>query len=108
MASISTAELKINQPVEVAAPDATLTITIDRRNPLPIGTHVFQLQVVDDSGNKSNLDQRPVVILDSQAPTAVLRAPKSVAYGQEIVLSGEESSDAGGGKIVKYIFTLLQ
>src|SRR5262245_19128657 len=53
MPKISSSELKVNAPIEAAAPDATLIIAIDPANPMKVGTYTFQLVVTDDSGNPS-------------------------------------------------------
>jgi hypothetical protein len=95
----------VNEPIEGAAPDATLIITIDR--PLPLGTYLFQLEVEDDSRQRSQPVQARLIIVDSQAPSAVISAPRTVPFGTEFTLSGAESRDFGGGTIARYIWTLL-
>jgi hypothetical protein len=37
----------------------------------------------------------------------VLRAPERIGFGQSFGMTGEESVDVGGGRIVRYIFTYL-
>lgn len=107
MPEINSAELQINEPIEAAAPDATLTITISPNQPLPVGTHVFQLEVIDDSGNRSQPTQFRLTILDDQAPTAVITGPERVPFNREFSLSGERSRDLGGGTIARYVWTLV-
>jgi len=63
--------------------------------------------VVDNSGNVSKPDQVEVIVADMDAPTAVLRAPKTTAFGKSFTLDGSASFDAGGGKVVKWVWTYL-
>ena len=99
------AEFKPNVPVPSNGP--VIEVTVPASNPLPVGRHTFRLEVEDDSGNKSKPDEVVVIVADQGAPTAVLAAPKTVASGQSFNLSGEKSFDVGGGKIVKWTFTLV-
>lgn len=108
MPSIPSSQLQVNQPIEAAAPDATLIITIDRERPLQVGAYTFQLEVMDDSGNRSQPVQTRLFVVDSEAPSAIISAPRDVPFGSEFTLSGAESRDVGGGTIVRYIWTLLQ
>lgn len=85
-----------------------MTVANNPVSPLKPGAHTFQLEVVDDSGNRSRPAQVRVVIVDNQAPTAIVTAPVTVPFGQDFTLSGASSVDAGGGKIVRYIWTLIQ
>lgn len=106
MPTIQASSLRVNTPIEAAAPDATLVITMDR--PMPIGAYTFQLEVLDDSNNRSAPVQVRITIVDNQAPSAVISAPRTVAFNTEFTLSGAESRDIGGGTIARYIWTLLQ
>ena len=94
-------EFATNVPIETAEPRIEVT------NALKPGRHRFRLVVVDDSGNESQPDLVDIIVLDRGAPTAVLDAPREVPFGQRFNLSGERSTDAGGGAIVRYIWTLL-
>jgi len=107
MPKISANDLKVNEPIEAPAPDATLILVVDPTKPLKVGAYTFQLEVVDDSGNRSKAVQARVVIVDSQAPTAIISAPRTVPFGTDFTLSGAESSDVGGGTIARYVWTLL-
>ena len=100
------AEFKPNVPVPSTNP--VVEVTIPASNPLRVGRHVFRLEVEDDSGNRSKPDTVVVIVADQEAPTAVLVAPRSVPFGQSFNLSGEKSFDAGGGKVVNWIFTLVE
>lgn len=108
MPTISSTDLQVNVPIDVAAPDATLVITVDPNKPLPVGSYTFQLQVVDDSRNPSEPVQVRLIVIDSTAPSAIISAPRSVPFGQNFTLSGAESRDFGGGTIARYIWTLIQ
>jgi hypothetical protein len=100
------AEFKPNVPVTTNNP--VIEVTVPAASPLPVGRHTFRLEVEDDSGNRSKPDEVVVIVADQAAPAAVLAAPKTVPFGQSFNLSGERSIDAGGGKVVKWTFTLVQ
>ena len=85
----------------------TIEVTLSPDKPLSVGRHSFRLVVVDDSGNVSKADQVIVIVADGEAPTAVLGAPSTVAFGKSFTLDGSKSFDVGGGKVVKYVWTLL-
>jgi hypothetical protein len=108
MPKVSSDNLKVNEPIEAAAPDATLIITINATSPLKVGSYTFQLEVVDDSGNRSQPAQARLFIVDSEAPSAIISAPRTVPFASDFTLSGVESSDVGGGTIARYIWTLIQ
>ena len=82
---------------------------------LKVGGHTFQLLVEDDSGNVSNPAKVVLIVMDTQAPTAVLTLTDSagqalannrIAYGEEFVLNAKKSVDVGGGRIVSYTWSL--
>jgi hypothetical protein len=101
------ADLQVNQPVEGTAPDATLIIEVDPAKPVRVGTYVFQLRVTDDSGNVSSPTEARLIVVDEGKPIAIIDAPIRVPFGKGFTLSGERSSDVGGGKIVKFTWTLI-
>ena len=83
---------------------------------LPLGEHRFELTVVDNSGNASEPVTLSVFIIDTEKPTAILtlldanRKPvlgNKIPHGSSFILSGQSSSDAGGGAIVKYIWKMV-
>lgn len=96
----------IGTPVETTTP--SIEVTVDTQAPLPIGKHRFQLVVTDDSGNQSVPDVVEVVVRDTTNPTAVVRAPSQVEFGRSFVLDGRGSSDVPPGKLVKFIWTMLE
>ncbi|OLE51722.1 MAG: hypothetical protein AUG51_21630 [Acidobacteria bacterium 13_1_20CM_3_53_8] len=101
------AEFKPNTPITSDNP--IIEVTITAANQLSVGRHTFRLDVEDDSGNRSlKPDELVVIVADKEAPTAVLMAPQSVPFGKSFILSGEKSFDAGGGSVVKWIFTLVE
>ena len=67
---------------------------------------MFQLEVVDDSGNVSAPDQIVVIVADRERPTAVLAGPQIVDLGKSFQISGERSFDIGGS-IKSFRFTYL-
>jgi len=99
--------LPVNASVEAAAPDTTLVVEIDAAHTLSVGAHTFQLEVVDNSGNRSTPVRARVVVLDNQAPTAIITAPATVPFGATFTLSGAASVDVGGGTIARYIWTRI-
>jgi hypothetical protein len=99
------AEFVINQEVRTETP--TVEVTLSPNAPLALGRHTFRLVVVDDSGNVSIPDDVVVIVADTENPTAVLNAPRSVGLGRSFNLDGSRSFDAGGGRIVTYLWTYL-
>jgi hypothetical protein len=94
--------------------DPTLTI---RGDDLPLGSHVYSLEVVDESGNVSDPVLATIVVVDSGPPVAVLEAydrsgrplPDGtvVPLGVQFILDGSSSFDAPPGPIVRYVWTLF-
>jgi hypothetical protein len=108
MPKTTSTQLKVNQPLEGTAPDATLVVEVDPAKPLAVGAYTFQLEVVDDSGNKSKAVLVRVTVVDNQAPSAVISAPRTVPFGEAFTLSGADSRDVGSGTIAKYRWMLVQ
>ena len=67
-----------NQPVDTD--QASVEVTVDADNLLPVGVHTFQLVVSDDSGNLSQPALVEIVVRDTQAPTAVIDGPRQVEF----------------------------
>ena len=99
------AEFTVNQDVTTEAP--TVEVTVAPSNPLPLGRQRFRLIVLDDAGNRSAPDEVEVIVADQEAPTAVISAPRIVAFGRSFEMSGARSFDVGGGSIVRYVWTYL-
>jgi len=99
------AEFIVNTDIETDT--STIEVTLSPERPLKLGRHRFRLIVVDDSGNKSVPDEVDVIIADTEAPTAVLAAPSTVSFGTSFTLDGRRSVDAGGGRIVRFVWTYL-
>ena len=100
------ATFNIGSAVETADPSVEVTISTD--TPLGVGRHRFQLVVVDEAGNSSLPDSVDVIVRDSKNPTAVLSAPTQVEFGESFGLDGRRSSDVAPGRVVKYIWTLVE
>src|SRR4051812_2425135 len=96
----------IGQTAETAEP--TIEVTASAEHPLPPGKHVFQLVVEDDSGNRSQPDTVEIIVRDTLAPTAVMRAPSQVEFGKPFNLDARESSDVAPGKVVRFIWTKVE
>ena len=107
MPRVPVGNLPVNTPIEAQAPDATLVVEIDAAHPLPVGAHTFQLEVVDNAGNRSAPVTARVIVTDTQAPTAVINAPRTVPFGTTFTLSGAGSVDVGGGSIIRYVWTRI-
>jgi hypothetical protein len=95
--------------------DATLTIQMPN-DKLKVGGHTFQLVVADDSGNVSSPATVLLIVIDNQAPTAVLTVSDEagrpidgnrIPFGTNFVLNGKRSVDIGGGNIVSFTWTLV-
>ena len=99
------AEFVINQEVKTETP--AVEVTLSPNAPLALGRHTFRLVVVDDAGNSSIPDDVVVIVADTENPTAVLSAPRSVGFGRSFNLDGSRSFDAGGGRVVTYLWTYL-
>ena len=114
---------KINlEEIQKATADAPIktedsALQIDQPgDKLPLGRHEFQLVVVDSSGNKSAPATVAVFIVDTVNPTAILElkdasgrdVPENrIPYGTSFILYGKKSTDAGGGTIKEFIWTLV-
>jgi hypothetical protein len=99
------ANFVVGIPQEISQP--SIEVTVNAQTPLPVGRHRFQLVVVDDGGNRSLPDTVEVLVKDSTNPTAVLKIPSQVEFGQSFLLDGRASSDVAPGKVVKFIWTML-
>lgn len=99
------AEFIINTDVVTNEPTVEVTVTPNR--PIALGRHRFQLVVVDDAGNRSVPDEVTVIVADQEAPTAVLRGPRIAGFNRSFDLDGTASFDAGGGRIVQFVWTYL-
>jgi hypothetical protein len=97
-------EFRPGEVIETDQPN--VQVEMNPQNPLRPGRYVFQLVVIDDSGNESQPDTVEVIIRDTERPTAVITAPQSVNFGENFVLDGRLSSDIGG-RIVGYRWTLV-
>ena len=96
----------IGEKVETEQP--AVEVTVDPQNPLPVGKHSFQLVVMDESGNESLPATVDVIVKDGQNPTAVVTAPSQVEFGQSFLLDGRRSSDVPPGRVVRFVWTLVQ
>lgn len=98
-------EFRIGETVKTE--ESTVEVEVGRGTDLPVGSHVFQLVVVDDSGNESLPAQVKVVVRDTRRPTAVLRGPESVEFGRSFTLDGSGSTDLPPGRLVSFSWTLM-
>ena len=107
MPRVTSSQLQVNQEHVGTAPDATLVVTMDTGRPLAIGSYVFRLVVHDNSDNPSQPETFTLVVVDQEAPTAVINGPARVRHNAEFTLSGAGSTDVGGGTIARYTWTLV-
>ncbi|HJZ81615.1 MAG TPA: hypothetical protein VKD91_14765 [Pyrinomonadaceae bacterium] len=85
-----------------------IEVTVTAANPIKVGTHRFQLIVVDDDDNESLPMIAEILVRDLELPTAVLEIqPKSVEFGKSFTLVGVNSSDVPPGSIKKFIWQRL-
>lgn len=88
--------------------DPTIDVQIDATAPLSIGAHRLQLVVEDDSGNRSDPAFADIVVKSTVKPNAHITPPSLAAeFGKPFTLSGKDSTAGPGGKITKYIWTLV-
>ena len=88
--------------------ESSVEVTVSPAAPIAPGIHHFQLVVVDEAGNQSEPATVGVIIKDTLKPTAVITAaPSQVDPGQSFRLDGSKSSDLPPGKIVNYIWTMI-
>jgi len=92
---------------DITTSEPTIEVTLTPEASLPLGPHVFQLVVRDDAGNLSQPATVVVTVIDAVAPTAVLKAPQRVRFGESFTLDGKDSTDAGGGRVARWIWTYL-
>jgi hypothetical protein len=98
----------VGQDIVTNENENVVTVDVDPANPLPKGLHTFQLRVVDDDDLTSDPITVDVVVRDDRRPTAVVRAPATVPFGESFLLDGRESSDLPPGRVVRYIWTMLR
>lgn len=112
---MSTVKLEDIQAGTQTTSDSALQIEMPDGK-LPIGQHKFALKVVDNSGNQSQFATLSVLVIDTQAPMAILELRDAsgqpvpdnrIPYGTSFILDGKKSTDVGGGNIVKYIWELI-
>src|SRR5215211_3981679 len=96
------------QDVVTNAPENVVSVDVSAQQPLAKGVHTFQLIVVDDDGLQSDPMTITVVVRDDRRPTAVLRGPEVVNFGQSFRLDATLSSDPAPGQVVRYIWTMLR
>ena len=112
------AKFVIGQTTELKSEEKTLEVVMDPANPLKIGTHVFQLLVVDDNNNASAPATVTIVVVDRERPTAVIEVINArnerianptveIPFREQFVLTGDKSTDVGG-QVKTYVWTLLQ
>ena len=98
----------------VSTTDSQLVIQMPN-NKLNVGKHSFSLTVVDDTGNTSVPAVITVLVVDNEAPTAILDLHDEqgriitdgvVSFGAGFMLSGKRSADIGG-TIVKYVWEVV-
>ena len=112
MTNITLEKLLAAQKVETA--DSQLVIQMPAQK-LAVGQHRFSLTVEDDSGNHSQAAQITVIVVDTEAPTAVFDlqdaqgrtiADGRIAFGAGFILSGKRSVDVGG-TVSKFIWEVV-
>lgn len=99
---------------QIKTQDPLLSVDMPNEK-LPVGQHRFGLTVVDDSGNESTRAEVTLIVVDSNAPTAVLDLLDSngrtisngrVDFGAGFQLSGKRSVDQEGA-IIQYSWEVI-
>jgi hypothetical protein len=108
---------KFQSTAEVKTQDTLLKVDVSPDNPLPVGPHVFELEVIDKAGNRSAPARVQLIVRDSQAPTAVLNVADSqgrilpeavIEMGAGFMLSAKGSQDLiPGTGIENYTWRLV-
>lgn len=105
---------KLLESQTVSTTDPQLVIQMPK-NKLNVGKHSFSLTVVDDSNNPSVPATITVIVVDKEAPTAVVDLHDEqgrtitdgrINFGAGFILSGKRSADIGG-TIVKYVWEVV-
>lgn len=100
------AEFRIGEQQETDVP--VIEVTVGPNSSLNVGTHRFQLVVVDNDGNASAPAETEMLVKAVDRPTARVEAiPGTVEFGKTFTLSGRGSTDIAPGKIVKYVWTRI-
>ena len=107
MPTINSTDLEVNKSIKADASDPILVVSVGAASPLKVGTYTFQLVVADDAGNASTPATLRLSVIDDVRPTAVIDGPLEVGFGRQFALSGRRSTDAGGGSIASYSWTLI-
>ncbi len=94
--------------VTVRTKDPKLLIAADPQQPIPKGKWRFRLEVIDDSGNRSEPDHAVVHVRDTRRPVAVIKAPSQVELGEAFLLDASDSYDIPPGRVAWYCWTLLE
>ena len=93
--------------ITTTTPTLTVTPALTGGTPLPVGPHIFGLEVVDNSGNKSTVAQIEVTVIEVQAPIADAGADFNVPLGQQAQLDGSGSSDPDND-IITFAWSLFE
>ena len=92
--------------VPVDSPSPVVAVDVDAANPLSVGTHHFQLIVLDDSDPQLQSDPVTVAVVVAPKPVAVITPlPGPVPANTAFKLAGDQSQPAGHIKIWRW--TLL-
>ena len=104
---------KLREAGDIETTDATLEVEVGDK-PLALGEHRFNLQVFDNAGNQSKAAIVSIFIIDSAAPTAILRVLNNdrqpvnrIGFGESFILDAGLSTDAGGGVIDRYVWRMV-
>jgi hypothetical protein len=110
MPKISSIDLQVlNKIFDSTDPtDSQLVVTIDPAQPLTVGSYVFQLEVEDESGNRSAPAVFKMAIVDTTAPNALIDGSDKIPFNTAFTLSGKRSFDVGGGHIERFHWTRIQ
>jgi uncharacterized repeat protein (TIGR01451 family) len=91
-----------------AGAQVTLTVTVTPKNLGVLGATFTVSGSQTDPTSANNVATVSTRVVELVPPTAVLTVPPSIALGASVSASAAGSTDAGGGQIVRYRWTLVE
>jgi hypothetical protein len=116
IALYSWTDLQTGRQVDTVDSTLPMSIFLNGVVELATGQHQFELVVTDDSGNESAPANLTVIVVDIERPTAVIEIRDATGrpvnngqlpLGENFILDGSQSTDVGGGSIVRYSWTVV-
>ena len=86
----------------------SITIQVTPKKPGMLSATFTATSDLVDEVPANNTASVTTSVVDRAAPTAMITAPASVALGASLTASAAGSTDAGGGQVVRYRWTLIE